>query len=479
MGLIFTQSADNEVITVPVGTTVGTVRVTKNNVTFRGSDRDTCIIQGDATFAFVFQISGATPSTNITVENCTIDCNNNPSITGAFGTDVPDLELLTLNNVKIIGVPRGGIAIVNEASLVCNSVEIVGDGGGIQCTQDAISTDTSGGVIIRGCKFGFVVSSGYGPTVPVNLANMKIYHDYWANPTYEECEIVSVDATGVNVSSNETAHRSITDVIVLLVPTSHFVVGEEVPYIQWGRAETSDGRWAQIINGVITQWHGDGTWRPTPDPTDEYVTAYTVVLGKLWSATSQRLSTYHSSSITPYPHWRTPDGRVVPTVFAQGATVCRILRANLNSTTTRDVDTGGIHCTDSALNPVVRNCYVRGGFSDCITVRSAGTISECLVEYGQDMGYTVDGTDGSISVVNSVARGCGVHGFTFILGNSTLSRLKAYDNGIHKEYGYGVRIDDGIVATGNGIDGEDNYSGLVYGHFIQPANVVRPFRRRQ
>jgi hypothetical protein len=480
MGLIFTQSADNEVITVPVGTTVGTVRVTKNNVTFRGSDRDTCIIQGDATFAVVFQASGSTPSTNITVENCTIDCNNNAGITAAFGTDLPDLELLTLNNVKIVGVKKAGLAILNEATLVCNNVEIYGDGGGIQCTQDAVAT-TITNTSVYGGKFGFVVSSGYGPTVEdIVLQNFKVYPHYWASPTYESCTVTSVDAAGVNVVSNTLAHRSITDVIRLLKVESHFTVGStSIPGNEWDRVEVADGRWAQIRSGQIDYWKAANSWRPAATPTGEYATVYKVILGKLWTASLTRVSTYLSDTVTPNPHWRDPTGKVVPLTVAQQATRCDILRADLQNLGVRDVDTGGIHCTDTCLNPSVINCYVEGGFSDCITIRSESTITNCESRYGQDFGFTLDATDGPVNVVSCRAYFCGVNGFGFYNGNGTISNSYAEGNGFHMETaGYGFRFDDGLVVTGS-INGKDNFKALYYGQLIQPGRAPRPVRRKK
>ncbi len=485
MGLIFSQSVDSETITIPVGTTVGTVRVTKNNVTFRGSDRDTCIIQGDATFAFVFQPSGSTPSTGITIENCTIDCNNNASITGVLTISNPDCVEVTLKNVKIVGVNKSGTAILNASKLYCYDVLIVGDGGGIQALTSATITEIVR-TECRGCKFGYVNSDA--GTNRTRLTDFKSYHHYWASPVFESATVSSISTNKVTVASHTSAARSLYDCLRLMTTVGTFTGAGPISPIgqKWDRLEAASGVWAQIIDdiGTIDMWHAASSWRPAVTPSGT-ITVWRPTLGKLYNWNATELFLYDGGGAVDDPHWRTVEGM---RITLPSATRLDIIRNGLTGGQTKDVDTGGIHITDTARNTTLTRCYVEGGFADMITVRGTNTVAtDCSVKLGQDMGFTVDGVVARQNLTRCTADGAGEHGFILINGPSDLTDCTAINNGLHGNGAYDATASGVVVypaAVGSRIsliNCSNNFRSSVYGSFLPPlylGALPRPRRRR-
>lgn len=447
MGAVLSQTVPNQVISVPVGITEGVVLLSQVNPTFRGTDRDNCVIRGDGTVPYTTLFAYTTNVVSVTIENCTLDAAGLSALLGIISSGA-NCETLTITNCRIIGVRRDGICITNAAKLYIRGCIFQADATSIQSTLS--STVTS---IIDceswGGRSSFTLSAGTAGTVPgIRIINYRAYPHYSQSPTYESAIITSLTLTGVNVYSHVEAHRSFADCLRLLYAYRTFDGGGWSEGEPWDRVEVPDGRWGYFkMNRNFSGWHATGSWRPAAPPSGQTATVYRVITGRLYSYTSTLLS-LQSGSFVPDPHWRRVDGSRVTLQEIQSATRLDILRHDISGLGIRDVDSG-FHITSAGLNPYLEEVYVENGFSDMITSRATGTYAtNCWTRIGQDFCFTCDAVTGPQTWVNCKAEKSGVAGFYC---NGTLQILDAtiINNGIHGDglYGIGVAIVDGAVVT--------------------------------
>jgi hypothetical protein len=489
VGLIFSQTVDGETLTVPVGVTSGVVRVTKNACTIEGTDRDNCIIRSDGSLGFtnLIQSSGSTPVDSLTIRNCTLDMNNQSGMSLCVGSDLGALDVLYLDNVRIINTHRNTKAILNDSYLYCTDVEIWGTGGGLQITQRSHTTFVNGYKQYGG-RFG-IINSDVGPANTIEsvcLWNCEIFLDYWESPTYESADIVSVGQTYVEVASHVEADRSFADCLRLLNPIGTYDASLISPPFgeQWDRVELADGTWTYIESVIagyrkLAPWRNAGTWN-LHGPVTGTATVYSVVIGRMGEYTGNQLKLTFAG-IWPTPRWRTVNGT---TVVNPQATRLDIIRHGISNPSVRDIDSGGIHLNKQCDAPYMNNIYVRGGFSDEITVRSRNAIVEnCTVLYGQDMGFTMDSREGAQSYINCTAISSGVYGFTTVGSGGTITMLdvSAINCGWHGEGLYGIGVEIGGPPVVLRI--KEAYGNRITqtGHYTAPllSTSAIPFRGKK
>lgn len=494
MALIFPQTTDGETITIPAGTHSGSVLLTQHRVTFQGAGVDESTVVADGTYASVFQppyppqTDDGQPIDVTTIRDITIDCDFDATISAALQSGIFAGPLqLVLERVRIRNATSATIAVLVGARAVLRDVEIWINGRAI-----VVSTSSTGMfaecLSVEGGGGAVTVAVGTTGTVPgIVVRNATLNLDYWASPVYETCTPTSYAAQRVDVVSHVSAARSANDVLRALTPARSYVVGARTlsAGLQvWDRVETAAGRWAQVTDvdgtyATIGTWHDAGSWNPCDEPTGSAATIFRVALGRLSSGgwTSTRLS-INAAGEAPDAHWRKVAGgtQTLPTVIAGSR--LDILRHGLSDGQTRDVDTGAIHITQTARNARLHEVHVRGGFSDMITVRGPdGHASRCSVQLGQDMGYTVDGTFGTQTLVQCEAEAAGYSGFFLFAdapaaGLTHLRMCHVHDNGLHDDGSlgpYGVHVyDDNVAASVLQVYGDGNVGGLMGGERTEP-----------
>jgi hypothetical protein len=326
MGDIFVaeQDAHDKVIQVPSGVTVGVIRLTRNNITFRGLGSDQSTIKADNSRPYVVDagaIVGGGVCTGVTLEDLTIDCDDIATMSVCIPTNVSGGPLrVTLRRVRIIGYGKNTIAILNGSRLICEDVEIIGNGTAIsiQGVSGAFSTYLKNVSIVGGVG-GVLVAGSLGQVPGIFMRNVTIRLDYWAARTYETVTPTAFSSQYVDVASQVLADRSLYDVICVHTPITTFTVGDNLPASarEWDLVEMASGVWTQVItddddNLVLDDWRRANQWAPVNEPTGT-ATIYRIQMGRLYSATSTRIIISAGDQYTPLAHWRDVAG--TPTVF--------------------------------------------------------------------------------------------------------------------------------------------------------------------
>lgn len=476
MGYVLGASANGEVVTVPVGTTVGTVFVNKHDVTWRGSDRDTCILQLDdfsasAHSGFVFAYPPQTPDTqpvrSISLQNMTIDANSLSTLVSVISSTTYAGPLaIRLKNVAIKNHHANTIAIVtNDCQLTMRRVMIYGDGKSVVLSggvTDASDIDIEGGL------GGFIVSA-IGAQASVNLRRVHGWNAWWHLPRRETVTPTAVTSTYLDVASHTTGDRSLYDVIRILqiVGTGTSADGSVVAITGarvYDRIETAAGVWAQVESiqagtgyAVVTRWRAAQSWMHAATPSDvTTLTLYRMITGRLLNWTSTRLSLIDAGA-TVSATWRYPNGEPATTPIL--GDIARVDLC-LSGTANRRADVGGIHLTDPVVDSQILDCDFIGWWSDIITIRGhSNRAIRCSSDLGQDMGWTLTGEN--MLLDRCYARRAGFDGF-FISNATETDAIKAsgllqdcfaIDAGAHR---YVIAADDnGSVGFGVLIYEED------------------------
>ena len=480
MALLYSQTEAGQSFAIPAGTQTGHVLVTQSGCTFTGAGIGRTVLRCDGTYGSAFQ-AGAVVS-SLTIADLTIDADDLAGVLGPLNVSAGGIQSLTLRNVEILNTPKPGIAVVNGGVLSATGVRICGIGGGIQSTTASTSTVLRS-VTVKGGGYGFVNATGTAGTVPgIDIDGMDIDHGYIAAPTYERCTPTAVTSGYVD-ASNDAGARSTFDVVRLLTPVLTFDAQRSLRsqlVRLWDRIETATA-WTEVTGfapgglAILDDWREIGSWRVVDAPAAT-ATVYRVTLGRLFGYTAGRLEVSSTEPTYAAATWRdaSTGAAVVPTLTA--GSLVDIIRHGLGDGQARDVDTGGIHVTGSALSPVVRNVTARRGFSDQITMRGvAGILEDCIVEYGQDMGITVTETQGGQIVNRCAANRNGMHGYFIGGGGHRLSSCTGSGNGRHG-YGWGVGVDTDaggafiqFRGTGNAMGNVSAYGRLAAGGFAEEA----------
>jgi len=373
---------------------------------------------------------------------------------------------MTVENVRIEGHARGSIAVYNRGSFRGTNMEIIGDGGAIHHVTLATSTVIRG-CTIRGGQYGFVNTAPSG----IDIDGLDMNLDYWASPTYEAVTATAYGALYADVSSHVEGDRTLYDVLRYLSPVTTFTVSSGLTSSLvrvWDRVEMANGTWTQVLGftgattAVLDDWRKPLSWARAATPSGT-ATVYRVTLGRLIGHTPTRLLMQTGSLAPPSPRWRSVTGDTMATPTTGGGSRLDIIRAGSSN---RDVDTGGIHVTETSSGARVTNCTVRGGWSDAITLRGSGSVAEdCTTDLGQDMGYTVDGTHGTVVMRRCIAKRAGRSGFAVIGGPSKLFDCEAYSNGtINDGSGdYGFTVTAAAAGSKLQVRGGQNLDALIAG----------------
>jgi len=471
MGLVLTQSGPGVTVPIPIGVTEGTVLVTEPNCTFAGTDRNTCTLRSDGLLSVLFAFS--TVVTTVTIQDCTLDCNNLSNVLAAISSNT-NCPLVTLLRVNILGVTKDGISVVNGARVHLEDCYFQSNGSAIQSLTTSTETYIKN-CSQRGGRASFTLSDGTASTVPgIKIYGFNTKPHYFQSPTYESCTITSIGTNYVDVASHVETDRSFADCLRLMAVRGLWTpangplsFGEK-----WDRIEAADGRWNYITkvcgDGTreLAGWHTANSWKPASSSSLAECTVWSLVTGRLGNWTSTRLDlTYFGN--WPNARWRTVDG---VTVQLPVATRLDILRHGVVvGNAFRDVDTG-FHITASGTQAYVSGVTVEGGFSDMITVRAAGSLTEdCSVDIGQDMGFTCDCTTGAQTWNRCTSNKAGVFGFIVDQGPATLLDVTVTNSGLHGEgvYGHGV---DMVYGTGTilSIKRAEGNRITTYGNYTPP-----------
>lgn len=483
MGLVLTQSADT--VVVPVGVTSGTILVTRPNVTFSGSDRDSCIVRGDGFGAYQALVNYSGPGIqSVTFENCTLDCNDLNDYVSVIQSNT-NCPLVTLRNVKLMGVVRSGIHVYSDAAIHLSSIEIRGSGAGIQVHTAATSTYLKD-ITVYGGRAPFTLSDGTPGTVPgIKIYNFKAYNHFFQSPTSEEVTLTDISATSATVIEHVESDRSFADIVRLWYPVLNVEVGDYVagignPFQPWDRIE-GDGAWSYFDRlGKMVPWMAEGSWRPVPNPPTGNMNVWRLIIGRLGGYTDTVLDLrlmQGETNLWPNAHWRYIDGSPVPKyVYENEVTRIDILRHGLAPATQRDVDTG-FHITDTALNPIVEDVYIEGGYSDDFTCRAAGAIIKRVkTKIGQDMGITADGTTGRQYWYDCEVDQSGVYG-VYVIGDIDIIGLKVNYSGWHNDgqNGYGVVIESDANCVLDIAEAIGNRRSTTLGPYTEPPSSVAAY----
>lgn len=480
MALAFTTSSNDQAGTLAAGTHTGHVLVNHARCTLTGAGIDATTIVLDGTYNTA--VRAVANRETFTLRDLTIDCAQLSSIVGVLEANAV-IPIFRVQNVKIVDHYRGTYAVANDARFEIAELTVVGSGGGIYHNTNATVTQVRGMTVIGG-RYGFVNVGGNG----IDLADMDVRLDYWAAPTYESVTVTSYDALGANVASHVQADRGSGDIMRHLRPVLTFDTSTPLRSSLvrlYDRIEMANGTWTQVVDfatdgsAVLDDWRSSGLWRPTSTPSGT-ATVYRPILGRLVYQDATRL--YFQSGSTPTsPRWRYVDGSTAPTPDLRTGSRLDVIRHG--DVDNRDTDTGAFHVTETAVNARLLRCTATGGASDTITLRGVGTVAEsCSTYLGYDMGFTVDGTDGRMTLRTCQARRTGRAGFHLTGGPSDLYSCGATANGtINDGSGdYGVTTTAACVGSTLQVRGTSNLDGLLggtvttvsSGGFEEPASVV-------
>lgn len=461
MAIAFQTSAPDQTIAGSAGTKIGHGLVSHTGCRYAGAGKGVDIIQLDGTYA-----EGVRPGASVatfTIDNCTIDVADLPGVTSPLEIG-GGIALLIADNVEIRRHTKGSIAVYNRGVFRGSDIDIIGSGGGILHYTGATET-TIRGARIHGGQYGFANTAAIG----IDLDEMDIRLDYWATPTFEECDVVGYGEDYVDVGSHEESDRSLYDVLVAMNPLGTFTADDPEPMVsgarRWDLVEVGDGRWSQVLHVyadgslLLDDWRVSQGWSIASTPSTT-ATIYRLALGRfLGSPSSNRLST-RSGGLPTYAGWHAVEGGVESPSVVDGSKL-RIVRHGLaGASAVRDVDTGAIHITETAVNAKVRRVRARGGFSDLITLRGSNTRAlDCYAELGQDMCFTVDGTVSRQQLDRCSAFRAGFNGFAVLGGPSDLRGCQADYCGVHGD-GYGVSADADAEGSTLDVDGVKNVTAL-------------------
>lgn len=483
MALAHTTSADNESATLAAGTHTGHVLVNHSNCTLSGAGMGRTIIALDATYTTALRAVAERQS--FTLKNCTIDVGGLSFVSAPIEPLVGGLSTIILDGVEVRGYARGTVAAYNRAALRMTGCRLVGDGAGILHFTAATETTVRGCEIVGG-QYGLQTTEAAG----VDAQGISGRFDYWSVPRYEAVTATEYGgASYVDVSSHVTADRTSGDILRYLSPVLTFDAETSLRsglVNQFDRIEMADGTWTQVMGfgpgnaALLDEWRRSGSWRPAAQPSGT-ATVYRVSLARVVTWSGNRLKLATDGGVPPSPRWRTVTGTTASTPTTGGSSRLDIIRTGGSNI---DTDTGGIHITETATNAVVKNCSIVGGRSDCITLRGTGTLAEgCSVDLGYDMGFTVDGTNGRVTVRRCQARRAGRSGFALLGGPSDLYTCGAYDNGtINDGTGdYGCTTSGASVGSTVQLRGGGNLDALIAGAIteVTPGGFGPPIARRR
>jgi hypothetical protein len=450
------STANNQTITLPSGVTNATLLIRHHGVTVQGAGVGLTVLRADGTssgaimFPYPVTTPDGLPISDFHLRDLTIDASAASLVTVLGSSHLSGPLLYEMDNVEVVGTSPSELAF-GMGDVVVDFQNVAHRGGGKAFSFNGTS-GTVDEVEIRGGLSGFIVAQTTNPTT-VEVSNADVRLDYWAGPATDSLVPTAFAATYVD-SLNTGTGRALYDVIRVLTPTS-------TPGL-FDRVEASDGRWAQVEGvGVVPElgpWHLPNSWIETDAPASSVVTqAYNVVLGRVMGITSTRLTV---------TNWRTPRGEAAPTPSVVSGIRVDIRRHALYGGV-RDVDVGGVHFTAPTINSVIRDSYFRGGFSDQVTLRGTDNSAiRVVVELGQDMGYTLDGTGALME--DCTARLNGVDG-VYVVANSdpSIYGLRADLNGVlwvglspPAGIGYGVKVGGGTPDI-QGLWGFGNLAGLL------------------
>lgn len=436
-----------------------------------GAGMGVTTIKPDGAFAECVRPGGSVPI--FTLRNLTIDMQALAALT--VGLEIVDagIALLIAENVEILDSKKGAIEIYNRGKFRGTNLRLVGAGGHISHFTGSTEC-TINGCEMEGGQYGFVNVAAGG----IDLTGIDGRFDYWASPTYEAVTATAYAPTYADVASHVAADRSLYDVLRYLSPVTTFDASATLPATlvrQWDRVEMADGRWTQVIDfdslgAVLDNWRAAGSWRPIARPSGT-ATVYRVTMGRLIGVTGNRL--FMQSGGEPpaplSPRWRSVTGETMALPTVGGDSRFDIIRAGGAN---RDTDTGGIHITETAIGARVTDCEIVGGWSDTITLRGRSTLAQrCTTSLGQDMGFTVDGTDDRIQVFDCTALYTGRSGFACLGGPVDLNNCHADGNGtINDGSGdYGFTTTQACVGSTMIVTGWRNLDGLMAGAITTPT----------
>lgn len=455
MALLFTQASDGQRIDMPAGLHVGHPLVTRDGCHFAGAGADRTIIRLDGTYGTGFQ-AGAVLG-EVTVSDCTIDCDLRAGITTAFNAQAAGFSKVILRRVRVINMHWIGTAVLDSSELDVETLWTEGSGGGVQVHTGATlarlrSVDVVGG------KFGLVVSDSDDPgSIPgLDVNGLTIDLLCSQSPTFEVATATAVSPTGI-ACSHVLAHRSPNDLVRVLVPVCDY---DPDRTLRDQRASVGDriecgNAWTRItgISGTDRQldpWREHESMRRVDPsgPAVVYRCFYGGVLG------------YQEGLVILRNGWRTAAGEEMGTPLLSAGHRVDIVRHGITGGP-RDYDTGAVHVTKSALSPVIRRVSVRDGGSDLVSVRGPGGIlSHCHASIGRDYAITVTAHHGAQTVEHCQAEDSGVGGFYLGGGASVLTSCRADRNGWNGG-GYGFAFhqqpgnpdhDTGSTVSGTGAD---------------------------
>lgn len=313
-----------------------------------------------------------------------------------------------------------------------------------------------------------IAADGYRTPAPL-VIGCKGQLDYWATPANHSTYADSVDddsialhvATSTALTQRDVVRyltRKATGVTISASTTTLTLTGLGWTPGRWDRLVGGSGEWTQVLDvddtyAYLDTWRASGKWDVTTPPAS--ATAYSVTLANVYQGTTSSFEIQMPDSLSGGSGWRTVDGDPAVTPVASANDVVEMVQ--LLATGYKDV--GWLHFTSDSESGVISGCHCRGGNSDMITVRGEGhTVTGCVVERGQDMGYTVDG--------NHVLVGCkavhsGVSGFAVISGVPQLSGCDVRLSGIVLNGNKDIRVTSGGVI----LDGHEYHvteSGDLY-----------------
>lgn len=456
MTLAGATSSNGQTIELSLGATVGHFLVRHHDITIRGPKvgrADAATVRADGHYTTLFQTpfpvqtSNGQPVSKLTLRDVTLDADAVSSLVSVVGgtTSAGPLEIV-MENVAIIRTHKNTTAIVNTGVLTATGVTIVGSGGGINAGATSTAT-TLRTVSMHGGSFGLLcVGAG------ADISGLLGRFDYWAVPTYEAVTATGYGAAYADVTSHVTGDRNLYDVLRYLSPVTTFDAAGSLrsPLVQvYDRIEVADGTWTQVIGfgpgntAMLDEWRAAGSWRVTSNPTGT-ATVYRVSLGRSYGYSGNRILMQTGQGFPSGARWRSVIGETMETPSTGGGSRLDLIRVGGSN---RDVDSGGVHITADATSSVIRDSTVIGGWSDMITLRGAGTVAErCQADLGQDMCFTVDGTNDRITVRNCHASRAGYTGFHLTGGPSDLYSCRADDNGTHND---GSSDHCGVTTTGD------------------------------